>query len=143
MVPELSDLASHQSPSLGTGEPRVKRDRQTDPAMLHQHPHTLLLPTTGDTRAQVTAETTQLMTRMALVLLVSSNGAEAEPGSWPWGGMGGAGGDRGSWGSSRVVDDVEFLPFLEAQVILCPGLVVVQGDEERHAPTCGMWRGPR
>lgn len=52
----------------------------------------------------------------------------------------------GSWGSgrgSRVVDDVEFLPFLEAQVILRPGLVVIQGDEERHAPTCGTWRGLR
>lgn len=55
---------------------------------------------------------------------------------------------RGCWGwqkvrgGSRVVDDVEFLPFLECQVILRPGLIVVQGDEECHPAACGTQRGP-
>lgn len=38
---------------------------------------------------------------------------------------------------SRVVDDVELLALLEAEVILGAGLVLVEGDEQRHSSTCG------
>lgn len=62
----------------------------------------------------------------------------------PQGGMGvlGVTGALGG-GGSRVVDDVEFLPFLEGQVVLRPGLVVIQGDEKRHPPACGTGMRPR
>lgn len=38
---------------------------------------------------------------------------------------------------SRVVDDVELLALLEAEVILGAGVVLVQGDEQSHSATCG------
>lgn len=36
----------------------------------------------------------------------------------------------------RVVDDVELLSLLEAEVVLGAGLIVVQGDEQSHSSTC-------
>lgn len=39
--------------------------------------------------------------------------------------------------SSRVVDDVELLALLEAEVILGAGLILIEGDEQGHSPTCG------
>lgn len=61
------------------------------------------------------------------------------PPPWPWSAETGQLVTR--VGSSRVVDDVEFLPFLEAQIILRPGLVVIQGNEERHTSTYGTQWG--
>lgn len=39
-------------------------------------------------------------------------------------------------GHSRVVDDLQPLPFLEGQVGLCPGLIVIEGHKGGHS-TCG------
>lgn len=69
------------------------------------------------THAWVAAETAQLMTHVALVLLVSSNGAEAEPGScggYPWHGgtsPGWGGGGRGSGVAHVLLVMWNFSPF--------------------------------
>lgn len=45
-------------------------------------------------------------------------------------------------GHSRVVDNLEPLPFLEGQIGLCPGLVVIEGHEGGHS-ACGERWGVR
>lgn len=44
---------------------------------------------------------------------------------------------------SRVVDDVELLSLLEAEVILGACFVLVEGDEQSHSSTCGSQRKER
>ena len=43
--------------------------------------------------------------------------------------------DDGEGGHSRVVDNLEPLPFLEGQVSLCPRLIVIEGHKGGHS-TC-------
>lgn len=44
---------------------------------------------------------------------------------------------RARWpGHLRIVQDVELLALGEGKVILCPGLIVIQGDEQGHPSPC-------